>query len=300
MNDRRHFLGASEVAAALGLSEWRTPRDVWREKVATVPIEQQDTEDMLRGRASEPVIEALLHLRGETLLPGGEWSIPGTSLVVHPDRRRETALGIEVVEFKAPRRWTGWDEDAPQEYVVQVLVQAFACGASACRVVALCGEMRDFPVPWQHDVAERLVELADRWWNYHVVGGNEPPPVSRREIAKVVPSLPAVVVDQDTEWNLRRLKGWQALARAAGKMANDTKDKLFGRLLDGKDVLPVKLFGADGIELATIRHARRDGYTVDAAEWNEIRVNKNLPMLMDSPDAIVVHHLDETPNVTLE
>lgn len=292
MRDRRTFLGASDVASALGIG-YRTPREVWDEKVSAVPIEHAHTEDTLRGLASEPVIEALLQLRGETLYPGGEWAIAGTPIIAHPDRRRSTVTGMETIDFKAPRRM--WQGDPPQEYAVQVLIQAIACDATACRIVALCGDLRDFQVPWDRDTAERLVELASKWWQYHVVGGNEPPPVGRHEIAQIVPSIPALPVTDEQAAGIRRYSFWSQLASLAKRMSSQERDAILSGVLTGSD-LPLRLLSADGDELATIRHTVRSSYSVAATEYNELRLS---PAADKESDALM-HHLDALQTLAFE
>ena len=51
---RRGFLGASDVAAVLGVSPWAGPLDVYLDKIHAV--EMQESRAMRRGHAMEPVI----------------------------------------------------------------------------------------------------------------------------------------------------------------------------------------------------------------------------------------------------
>ena len=61
--DRTKFLGGSDAAAVLGISPWRTPLDLWRDKVQPAMPENADPARMRvleRGKRMEPYIVDLL------------------------------------------------------------------------------------------------------------------------------------------------------------------------------------------------------------------------------------------------
>ena len=53
---RKKSVGGSEIAAALGLSRWRSPFDVWAEKTGHVTKKDEATDAMRFGTLLEPVI----------------------------------------------------------------------------------------------------------------------------------------------------------------------------------------------------------------------------------------------------
>ena len=52
---RRSKIGASDAATIMGVSKWRTPYDLWKEK-SGLGGEQEDNPNMRRGREMEPLI----------------------------------------------------------------------------------------------------------------------------------------------------------------------------------------------------------------------------------------------------
>lgn len=56
LEERKTFVGASEIAAVMGLSKWATPRSVWDEKVNGT--QKEETLAMRMGRHMEPFILA--------------------------------------------------------------------------------------------------------------------------------------------------------------------------------------------------------------------------------------------------
>lgn len=133
LEERRSGIGASETAAVLGLSPWRSPHDVWRAKVYG---ETDDRIGKLRrvrfGNAFEDyVANAYAQLTGRTLINHGRHTI-----FRHPDypwltatldrevdyKDGNAALEIKVVE----REWAGGEPPLP--YIVQVQQQCFVRG----------------------------------------------------------------------------------------------------------------------------------------------------------------------------
>ena len=79
--DRTKTIGGSDVAAILGLSPWRSPLDVWREKTLG-EADQRDTPAMQAGVRFEPVI------LGRYLATNDRWRATASP---EPTARRERA-----------------------------------------------------------------------------------------------------------------------------------------------------------------------------------------------------------------
>lgn len=56
--DRKNFLGGSDMAAALGMSKYKTPFQLWQEKTGR-RIHGEETKQMSRGKKLEPIVRAL-------------------------------------------------------------------------------------------------------------------------------------------------------------------------------------------------------------------------------------------------
>ena len=69
---RRKGLGGSDIAAILGISKWRTPMDVWVEKMGLVEP-SEESYAMMRGRILEDAIAQWYgEFTGFDLHPGEE------------------------------------------------------------------------------------------------------------------------------------------------------------------------------------------------------------------------------------
>lgn len=195
---RRSSLGASEVAAVLGLSPWQTPLTVWRAKVLG-EVNEIDPEASFHGHRMEPVIADWIRKfhpevgpvsDGMSILSGDcPW------LTATPDRM----AGHIPIELKTARR--AWEDGVPDYYRVQSLVQQGILGAEYGWVAVNFGAgpnryelyRIDFdPIAW-----EQIVRITGEWWQAHVVEGVAPDPVTSAEAAELWPGDEAATIEGD-------------------------------------------------------------------------------------------------------
>ena len=184
---RRQDLTASDLAAAAGYDERRSPLAVYAEKAGLIEP-TGDTPIMRRGRWLE--VAALTALREER--PG--WEIKRAGVYLRdPDSRLGATPdavaivpgldGIAAVQFKVVSRpvferdWTS--ETAPLKYQIQTLVEAMLMEASHAFVVALVidtftADLAIRDVPRNAAAEERAVEVARDFWR-RVYEGRPPP-----------------------------------------------------------------------------------------------------------------------------
>lgn len=200
---RATFIGASEAAAVLGISPWRTAGDVWIQKVrAQEALENDaasDDSDEVPNRFSfwgsrlEPVIiDAFAAESGYTV------ERPGLTICRHPDhpfiaatldaRAVSPAGDKSVVEAKATdsfyqyreRVWGPTMTDhCPEWYLIQVTQQLEVVkheGYDLGWLAVLIGgnDFRRYPIPYDRELAEMLVERLVEFWR--LVERREPPP----------------------------------------------------------------------------------------------------------------------------
>lgn len=159
LQDRRRFIGASEVAALMNANPWKSILDVWHEKLTG----ESDFEDNFRmqiGRKIEPVI---LDLAAEWLSEKSEhrWRVvgnrdtvqdpvlPGLAVTVDGfawpdgvDTRAEPPVIIEAKATSAANE-PAWMADGPPEYYWwQVQAQLLAFRRPYAYVAALFGMQR--------------------------------------------------------------------------------------------------------------------------------------------------------------
>lgn len=187
---RKDGIGASDVAAIVGLSPWRTAMDVWLEhpQIAIKPpfTGNEATEG---GNILEPVIAAEYTRRGL-----GKILIEKPDTYQHddfpwamatPDRICLDAPDCEphILECKAVgvRRLRHWDdkkEDGIPEYVyIQIQWQMFVCGYNRADMGAmLAGPYFRFwlGINYNSAICDKLFTRVERFWHDNILA-NEPP-----------------------------------------------------------------------------------------------------------------------------
>ncbi len=191
--DRSRGIGGSDAPAILGLSPWRTPLDVYLEKVGEAPP-STDNAAMYWGRVLEDVLAeeyarrtgAKLRRVNRTLVHRQHPFIIG-----HVDREvvaHERGPGILEVET-AGRRTDDWGDEGtdevPEHYLAQVQHYLGVTGRSWADVAVLfLGErqFRIYHVQRDDELVEALVPEEVRFWREHVEPRVPPDPKTLEEI----------------------------------------------------------------------------------------------------------------------
>jgi putative phage-type endonuclease len=194
-------IGASEIAAAAGLSPWATPLDVYAAKVA--PVALAESEDMERGNRLEAALldwtaarNADIIIRpNETLCRNPEHPF----VVATPDgfgfARGRLDNPILTIEVKSPGRtqadWTDPADDpqgVPAYYLAQVQWQLLACGLQRAIVSALVwGRLWSYHVAAHPDLQAALLEAGAELWAR--IERRDPPPPTQPGDARVLARL---------------------------------------------------------------------------------------------------------------
>jgi len=126
---RRRHIGASEIAAVLGISPWATARDIWERK--TGRANEDDNPAMARGRALEAsaLMAAEVEL-GVELTRGEVLEAEDEPLAASLDGR----AGGVIVEIKCPASLASYERHragVPEHYMAQIQQQAARIQAQA-------------------------------------------------------------------------------------------------------------------------------------------------------------------------
>jgi putative phage-type endonuclease len=192
---RRATLGASEVAAVLGLSKYQTPLTVYRAKMG-VPNEIPENLAYF-GRVLEPVIAQWVRDKhpevGPVLSGFGAVNPAYPWLSATPDRVTDAAGVLHPLELKTSSEWSRkeWEQGVPDYYKIQSLVQQLVLGVEGGHLAVLHGGNRPelYEVPWDKDSADQIIDLTRTWWDAHVVARVAPDPTNYAEALEVYPGL---------------------------------------------------------------------------------------------------------------
>ena len=175
--EREKGIGASEVAAILGLSPWDTPFSLWLKKTHQAEPEPENFA-MRRGHYLEDaVVQWWQDETGEKVIKASAADI----IYVHPyyDFMRVTPDRIvkgrkKMLEVKSTAGYMG--EDIPDYYLAQCIYQMYVTGIHEEELIYIQGDLTfgRFNVPYDEEFAEFIANKVTEFWNECVVGGKEP------------------------------------------------------------------------------------------------------------------------------
>lgn len=233
LDERRTGIGGSDVAAILGLSKWRTPYDVFRDKRGEL-IEQVDNDAMRWGRNLEPVVrqEYADQTGREVLLPTG---------ILRSERHPFMIANLDgytvdnrVVEIKTAKSGKDWGEPGsdqiPQAYLFQVQHYMAVTGFDVADVAVLIAgsDFRIYTVEADRELHEMLVEAEALFWR-RVLDDDPPEPISFADAVSRWGRSSAsgsIVADQDVEAAAVALAQATSEIKRMESIADDLKAKI--------------------------------------------------------------------------
>jgi putative phage-type endonuclease len=189
--ERRTGIGGSDAAAALGLSPWVTPYNLWELKRGLAPPPEEN-EPMLWGTLLEDVI------RREYARRAGVEARPVKEMIRHPQHAFMFAhldgeiIGLQakaILEVKTARTAVGWGEEGtdeiPLHYLIQVHHSMVVTDAELCDVAVLIGgqDFRVYHVDRDAEIEQRVTEGEALFWDM-VTAGEPPPPSSLQDAVR--------------------------------------------------------------------------------------------------------------------
>jgi len=234
LTKRRTGIGASDIAAIVGISPWSTVFQTWVSKMSDDAPEVEASEDMAWGLLMEGLIlDGFERFHGfEVLYRGYMWrNNERPWMLATPDGiTRTDTVGLAVIEAKKTGDWK-WDE-VPAHYVAQIQWQMAVTGAPKGYIAALHQGRRleVYPIEADPQLQAELIAEGEAFWK--LVEANEPPPVGAADnayLASLWPThieqaveIPAEMAQElfDARSSMKEAKARLAMAEAA------LKDKL--------------------------------------------------------------------------
>jgi len=181
VKSRKNFLGASDAPVVMGVSPWRTPYQLWEDKLGLAP-DAPDNYAMQRGRELEPVArEAYILETGNIVEP---------KMVNHPKINYMMANfdGITedlqcAVEIKCPGEkdhLLAKEGIVPEKYYPQLQHQLAVIGVNQLHYFSYRdGDTALIEVGRDESYIKRLVAEERKFWKY--VENLTPPPLTDRD-----------------------------------------------------------------------------------------------------------------------
>jgi putative phage-type endonuclease len=281
---RQSGIGASESAAAAGLSEWSTPLEIYFKKRGELKIELDDLAAVRLGHLLEPVVvQEFCTLTGESL---DQYPLPMCRHAVHPfvlatgDALLKSGKGLEA-------KTTTWrmskalgdagSDDVPIEWLCQANQQCAVYGWAAVWLGVLIDgrTLRTFHIERNEDLIAGLIDAERELWE-RIQNADPPDPdwshprtpqmlraVHKSFIAGKRHTFSAEMRESQVRYeqisrDLKALKSEQEVIRA--KQVVELGDAEAGFLGDGR--------------MLRLKTVHRAAYKVDATEYVDCRVVK--------------------------
>lgn len=262
---RRNGIGASDIAAVLGISPWATPLELFLEKTGELPP-QEDTPILRRGRRLEPVIiEFYEEETGHTVT-----------------RQQDRVIGVEPwmmatldgydvaanapVEVKSVNAFAAHDfgdhgsDDVPLHYAAQVHWQVMLTGAETGYLAALIGsdDFRIFELRRDRDLEQMLVARAREFWQ-RVIDRRPPEPTTALDVSLLYPRDRGAILEasQELARQVETLKQMRAAIKGDEARADHLATQIKIAMGDAATLL-----GADGKPIA-IWKSNKDSQKID-------------------------------------
>jgi len=280
---RRSGIGASEAAAVLGVSPWKTPLQLYAEKLEITEPDIAETEAMQWGLLLEaPVAEHYATVTGRTLADPGRFTLHRSRM--HPwmvatlDRailRAEgrTVPGVLEIKTTGGFRAEDWETEPPMPAQVQAQHQLAVMDWQWGSIAVLIGgqRFRYFDVERNDAFIEAMIATEAAFWQR--LEEQNPPPVDgsdsardllKRLYPKETPGLTVVLPGEATDWAARRLEGI-----ALGKQGEAMRTAAENRIKQAIGEAEVGVL-SDGSQF-TWRATERAGYVVQATLVRTLR-----------------------------
>lgn len=199
--EREKGIGASEVAAILGLSPWDTPFSLWLKKTHQAEPEPENFA-MRRGHYLEDaVVQWWQDETGEKVIKASAADI----IYVHPDYDFMRATPDRIVrgrkkmlEVKSTAGYMG--EEIPDYYLAQCIYQMYVTGIHEEELIYIQGDLTfgRFNVQYDAEFAEFIAQKVKEFWNDSVIGGKEPDLISVSDFT-IKGSDPGTTIEADDE-----------------------------------------------------------------------------------------------------
>ncbi|MCP4264871.1 MAG: hypothetical protein GY777_04725 [Candidatus Brocadiaceae bacterium] len=199
LEERKTYIGGSDLGSILGINNFRTELDVYLEKTAEGIAEDTASEAAYWGNVLEDVVAQEYAKRTgfkiekpAGLIRHSEYPFIACNLDywVIDDQGNSHILECKTAN---QMKVTCWGEEGtdqiPESYLYQVAYYAAITGVNRVDIAVLIGG-QDFRI-YRYDKDEvkesQLIRAAKKFWNNHVLAGVPPKPRTQEDAAKLYP-----------------------------------------------------------------------------------------------------------------
>lgn len=278
MEDRKGYIGGSDIAAVMGVSRWKTPLQLWAEKTGQVePEDLSDKEYVELGSELEDFIAkkfekktGLKVRRAPQIYKNGDcdWMRCQVDRLV---TGTDDLLECKNASAWKEKEWAG--EEIPVEYILQVSWQLMITGRKTGYIAVLIGGNKFIwkKIEADRELFDKMIDAAAKFWE---MVQNKIPPVAEADDNRFMVELFPKAGDQ--------IKAASQEVTDAIAMLQQTKAQII-ELEKTKDEIEAKLKAVIG-DAAGIRtpeftakwvNIKGSTYTVKKPDSRQLRITKN-------------------------
>ncbi len=185
LEERRNYLGSTDVSAILGLNPYVTPRLVYLDKKGLIPPKEMN-QAMAHGLNLEEYV-------GKCYARTTGYKIRRSKLYRHKDFpyfaanpdyevlsiRPRRLLECKTAGYFAGQVFGDLQDQVPDQYLIQCSWQMFVTGREFVDLATLIGgqDFRIYTIPRDEELIGMIAEQAYSWWNTYILS-ECPPPIS--------------------------------------------------------------------------------------------------------------------------
>ena len=189
---RKTGIGGSDVAAVMGVSPWKTPYQLWLDKLSPVAEEEPENDILLFGNLLEDVIAREYARRNNAKVQRRNEMFrhkEHPELTVNIDRY---VVGGKILECKTCSAYASakfgqsGSGDIPEYYYLQCLHAQYVTEIYSCDLAALIGgnEYRQFSAVYDKELAEFVAGRCSEFWKIYIVPQIPPQPTVNDNLAE--------------------------------------------------------------------------------------------------------------------
>ena len=188
---RKSGIGGSDVAAVMGVSPWKTPYQLWLDKLS--PVTEEPENDILHfGNVLEDIVAKEYARRNNVKVQRRNQMYrkqDAPELIVNIDRY---VIGGKILECKTCSAYASskfgvpGSSDIPDYYYLQCLHAQHVTGILECDLAALIGgnEYREFFVEYDKSLAGHVAAKCSEFWHKYVSTKIPPPATAQDNLAE--------------------------------------------------------------------------------------------------------------------
>lgn len=275
-------IGGSDVSAALSINDYKTPYELWKEKLVE-EVESKDNNIMMFGRlVEEPIAQMYMKMTGRSV-------VEDPYIRIHPDYDHlfvnldrivldnGDGKGAGVFEAKSTvysvyKTWEKEPNGIPLNYYTQVMHELSVSGLKWAVLVVLITDRRDIkiiPIERDEEYIQKQNEVLVAWYNGYVK--NVIPPERTASDFQFVEPIAGTTKEADVEIlaQIDLLKVKQAELSDLDKEVSALKDKVKEFIGDDEALTHA------GEVIATYKMINKKEFKVPAKSYRELRFKKS-------------------------